>query len=360
MPVPPGEVPTGPAPRVLACAIAARSKRMPSIRWFVFAMLLPVAGAGQAQVRIEPQASGVEVRLRGIAAVDANVAWASGRAGTVLRTRDGGATWEDVSVPGAERLDFRDIEAFDADNAVALSIGNGPDSRIYRTANGGRNWILVLHNRDPRAFFDCMAFEGMRGWVLGDPVDGRYQIYATHDGGHRWVLQPGGPRAAAGEAAFAASGTCIARSGDALLVAGGGPARLHVRRDGDAAWRAIETGMSRDKPEAGVFSVAAVRQGAVLVGGDYTAERSPGNAARWAPAAGVVRPLPAPRGYRSGVDCGQAPDICIAVGPGGVDAWNGQAWIRSSETGYDAIDLAGNAGWASGDAGRIARVSFGE
>ncbi len=342
--------------QVLACAIVARRKRMPSFRSFVFVVLL-AAGAAQAQVRIAPQESGVDVRLRGIAAVDANVAWASGREGTVLRTRDGGATWENVSVPGAGQLDFRDIEAFDADHAVVLSIGNGADSRIYRTANGGRNWILVLHNHDERAFFDCMVFEGRRGWMLGDPVDGRYQIYATHDGGHSWTLLPDGPQAAAGEAAFAASGTCIARSGDALLVAGSGPARVYARHDGDDAWRGIETGMSRNRPEAGVFSIAATSTGAILVGGDYKAERARGDAALWT-AAGAVQPLPAPRGYRSGIACAGTPETCIAVGPAGVDAWNG-AWSPLSDIGYDAVDLADGVGWASGDAGRIGRITIG-
>ena len=42
----------------------------------------------------------------------------------------------------------------------------------YRTEDGGATWAQVLRNRDERGFFDCMAFEGERGWLLGDPVDG--------------------------------------------------------------------------------------------------------------------------------------------------------------------------------------------
>ena len=328
-------------------------------RLLTFLAMLTAAGAAEAAVRIEPQRSGVEVRLRGIAAVDADVAWASGRGGTVLRTRDGGATWEDVSVPGAAQLDFRDIEAFDADHAVVLSIGNGADSRIYRTANGGRNWILVLRNEDPRAFFDCMAFEGERGWMLGDPVDGRFQLYATTDRGRHWRLLPDGPPAAQGEAAFAASGTCIARGNGTLLAGGSGPARLHVRRDGDGDWRSFDTGMSRGKAEAGVFSIAVTGQGAIAVGGDYRAERAPGDAMAFTHATGAVRALPAPRGYRSGVACVAVPETCIAVGPTGVDAWDGRAWSPVPGAGYDAVDLVDGMGWASGDAGRIARVTAG-
>ncbi|HKY27003.1 MAG TPA: hypothetical protein VJM12_03570, partial [Pyrinomonadaceae bacterium] len=40
------------------------------------------------------QTSGVNVRLRGISAVSESVAWASGAGSTVLRTADGGTSWQ--------------------------------------------------------------------------------------------------------------------------------------------------------------------------------------------------------------------------------------------------------------------------
>ena len=323
----------------------------------VLALGLPVVAS--ADVRIAAQDSGVDVRLRGISAVDAHVAWASGREGTVLRTVDGGRHWQAVSVPEAGELDFRDIEAFDAAAAVVLSIGPGPVSRVYRTEDGGGTWQLALQNRDPRAFFDCMVFEGERGWMLGDPVDGRFQVHATDNGGRDWRLLDDGPPAVEGEAAFAASGTCIARLDGALLIAtGGSAARLHVRADGDAQWRVFDSGMGRAKPEAGVFSMAAMGVGMFVVGGDYKAETAPGNAATWH-RTGPAKALASPRGYRSGAACVEDGATCIAVGPSGIDAWNGQAWRNVSDTGYDAIDLAGNVGWASGDAGRIVRIEVG-
>src|SRR5690606_24250235 len=75
----------------------------------------------------------------------------------------------------------------------------------------------------------------------------------------------------------------------------------------------------------------------------------------------TVKMLPTTAGYRSGVACGEAHGtVCVAVGPSGVEAWDGHGWTAVAGTGYDAIDLAGSIGWASGDDGRIARIEIGD
>ena len=355
------------------------------IRISIAAALLFAATGACAGVRIVPQHSGVEVRLRGISAVDGNVAWASGRNGTVLRTLDGGRHWQAIPVPRAGELDFRDIEGFDAKTAVILAIGPGEASRVYRTGDGGKTWQLALQNHDPRAFFDCMAFDGQRGWMLGDPVESRFQIHATEDGGRHWTLLPDGPSAAKDEAAFAASGTCIARIAETLIVAtGGARSAIHFRSDGQPAWKQMASGIEGGSESKGVFSMAPIAQSGdfIAVGGDFHAEKQPAAAVRFVatparaseretgagqpvPEPGVdagfnAMPLPATPGYRSGVACAATGTTCIAVGPSGVDAWDGASWKPVSDIGYDAIDMVGNMGWASGDGGRIARIEIGD
>src|SRR6476469_1419963 len=132
------------------------------------------------------QTSGVNVRLRGVSAVNERVAWASGAASTVLRTVDGGTTWEKLRVTD-EALDFRDIDAVDAQTAYILGAGNGPASRIYKTTDAGKTWQLQFKNEDPKAFLDAMTFwDADHGIAFGDSVDLQFYILTTEDGGRTW------------------------------------------------------------------------------------------------------------------------------------------------------------------------------
>src|SRR5215211_2371395 len=136
------------------------------------------------------QTSGVNVRLRGVSAVSERVAWASGAGATVLRTDDGGLKWEKLNV-SSEELDFRDIDAIDAQTAYVLSIGNGPASRIYKTTDAGKTWTLQFKNEDPKVFLDAMSFwDANNGIVFGDSVNGQFYILTTADGGRTWSRVP--------------------------------------------------------------------------------------------------------------------------------------------------------------------------
>ena len=100
-------------------------------------ILLPVACAAHGSAQWLIQNSGTTAGLRAIHTVDGNVAWASGTGGTVIHTDDGGAHWERCAVPpGAEKLDFRGVWAWNAQRAVVMSIGEGDQSRLYKTIDG--------------------------------------------------------------------------------------------------------------------------------------------------------------------------------------------------------------------------------
>jgi photosystem II stability/assembly factor-like uncharacterized protein len=307
-----------------------------------------------------------------VSAVSDSVAWASGDKGTFARTMDGGRTWTAGTVPGAAELDFRDVDAFDADTAYLLSIGEGERSRIYKTTDGGRSWVMQFKNTRPAAFFDCMAYwDRDHGIAVSDPVDGRFLVFTTADGGRSWLESPaeGMPAALPGEGAFAASGTCIAVQGKMHAWFGtGGPAGARVFRSADRGrtWRVASTAMMSGKT-AGIFSVTFrdARHG-MAVGGDYTKEREVGNNVVWTSDGGKTWRLAEtkrPAGYRSCVAYvpGTRAPTLIAVGPSGSDYSldGGRSWQILDASGAHSVSFAGRraTGWAVGEGGLIMKFS---
>jgi len=220
--------------------------------------------------------------LRGLSAPSADIFWASGTHGTYLRSIDGGKSWRAAQVPGAEGLDLRDVEAFSADLAYLLSAGPGNQSRIYKTADGGKSWTLQFTNAEPKGFFDCMAFwDRDHGVAAGDPVNGRFELITTADGGKNWKAVSHGslPSALEGEGAFAASGTCITVQGttNVWFATGGRVARVFRSTDAGKTWTVADTPMVHGADSSGIFSIAFrdAKRG-VIAGGDYKQPQADG------------------------------------------------------------------------------------
>ncbi len=305
--------------------------------------------------------------MRGVSAVSKKVVWASGTNGTYLETFDGGASWHMRVVPGAEELDFRDVQGVSAREAYLLSSGPGDKSRIYRiyrTVDAGVLAELQLTNPDPSGFWDAIAFwDAQHGIVLGDPVDGKFVILVTDDGGAHWRRKPT-PPALPKEGAFAASGTCLITGGDreAWFGTGGpGAARVFHSTDGGDTWSVRNTPIRNDGASAGIFSLAfSDEQHGVAVGGDYS---KPDDASHnvaitsdggrtWTEPSG-----PHPNGFRSAVTYVVDRKMWIATGTTGSDVSydDGKSWQRFDGHAYNAISfLSSKTGWAVGPKGALA------
>jgi photosystem II stability/assembly factor-like uncharacterized protein len=342
-------------------------KRLLVLALFVAAAIaIPSSFAGDRGFAWQLTPTGSTARLRGLSAVDARTAWASGSLGTVLRTTDRGATWEQVGPPGTEALQFRDIEAFDATHAAVMSIGETTDAfRIYVTADAGRHWTLGFQNTDPTAFYDCMTFfDQKRGLAISDPPSdgGKFRIIATGDGGYSWhAVDPAGiPDALPGEFAFAASGQCITTAhGHTAWFATGGAAQARVFRSTDRGqtWTVSGTPL-RSGPSGGIFALAFRDQRhGIAVGGDLaTPEASPDNFAVTSDGGRTWTLVAGPTEYRSGATWVDGHTV-IAVGPTGSDVSTdaGRTWTRFDSGTFDTTDCASPvACWAAGAAGRVA------
>jgi photosystem II stability/assembly factor-like uncharacterized protein len=316
------------------------------------------------------QTSGVNVRLRGVSAVSERVAWASGAGSTVLHTVDGGTTWQKISVT-SDTLDFRDIDAIDAQAAYVLSIGNGPDSRIYKTTDAGKTWALQFKNEDPKAFLDAMSFwDANNGIVFGDSIDGQLYILTTADGGRVWSRVPAAnlPPALENEGAFAASGTNIAVFGKSHAWIGtgaGAKARVLRTPDRGRSWQVADTPLAAG-PSAGIFSIAFrdAKHG-VIAGGDYKKEQEAvDNLAITSDGGTTWTLVKGLSGFRSVVTYvpGMKTPTLLALGPSGGDysVDDGKTWTAIEGPGFDTFSFVPHKqlGWGAGAAGAIGRLTF--
>jgi photosystem II stability/assembly factor-like uncharacterized protein len=302
-----------------------------------------------------PQQSTTSASLRGLKAVKATTAWASGTKGTYLITTDAGHTWRAATVPGAEALDFRGVEALDAKTAWLMSSGEGDKSRVYRTSDGGKTWSAPFTNPDPKGFWDCIRFwDSTHGILLGDPVEGQFTIFTTADAGQTWQRQSL-PPALAGEGAFAASNTSLALRGKSEVWFGTGSpsgARVFHSRDAGKTWRVATTHMS------GIFSLVFLdSRNGVAVGGDYKTPKETAHNIAITNDGGITWTEPAshPTGYRSSLAFDGK--LLIATGTTGTDISRdkGNTWTPLDTTNYNAVAFTSKGqGYAAGPNGQIA------
>ncbi|CAN7234649.1 WD40/YVTN/BNR-like repeat-containing protein [Massilia sp. LjRoot122] len=335
-------------------------------RALLIAALLSSSAASAQSWQATP--SGTSAELRGLSVVSDKVAWASGAKGTVLRMVDG-SNWQAMQVPEADKIDFRDIQAFDAKTAVVMGAGPGAASRIYRTIDGGASWQLVVTNGVAEGFWDAMAFwDKDNGILFGDPVKGSFQVYTTGDGGKTWQeVAAKGIEAMPNEGAFAASGTCLTVAGanDAWIATGGSAtARVFHSADRGKTWRPASTPIPAGAPARGVFSVAFLNtKEGFAAGGDYKEARMAGINGAYSQDGGASwTPVElAPSGYMSVVvPVPGAPRALVAAGlaGSGYSLNGGRSWTELDKTPMNTVGFSGpTQGWAVGPKGLLMKYT---
>ncbi|WP_462266101.1 WD40/YVTN/BNR-like repeat-containing protein [Mucilaginibacter sp.] len=323
--------------------------------------LLLIAGTAQVYAqRIELLQQGRNCSLRGLSVVNNQVAWVSGSRGTVALTTDGAKTWNWLQVKGFEQSDFRDVEAFSAKEAIIMS--SGTPAVMMKTTNGGINWQAVYRNEDKAYFLDAMDFtpDGKHGFVLGDPIDNKFLLLETLDGGDTWAKFKYLPNALPGEAAFAASGTCLRLNKDHTIsiVTGGSTARLLNLYRSATVWQAFNIPIAQGKPSQGAFSLSS--NIAVVVGGDY-AHDNHRDSVYFNFSKTQIIPAKSnnagPAGYQSCVEWLKQKTYLSTGTPGSnLTTDGGQTWKQIDNTSFNVCRKAktGNLVLLAGDHGNIA------
>ncbi len=351
---------------------------------FMFASL-----AAQAQTagiwQMEPSETTAD--LRGVHAVGRGVVWASGTGGTVLRSQDSGFEWQQCATPpGAEKLDFRAIWAWDDQTAVVMSSGPGNQSRLFQTTDGCAHWMGLYTNPDKDGFWDALVFQTRQiGYLLGDPVGGSFVVLKTTDGGKSWTRSD--PAGFAGNedahGAFAASNSALLAGAteQPMFGTGGGYVysqtllvHVFVAAPGQPRppqpsekWTSYPTPLVSSQQSAGIFSLAGRTTKPftrVAVGGDYARPDERAGTAAWsADGQHWTAATSLPGGYRSAVAWDADDSFWVTVGPNGSDISrdDGRSWqplekapANTPKGGeWNALSLP----WVVGPHGRIAKLN---
>jgi photosystem II stability/assembly factor-like uncharacterized protein len=314
--------------------------------------------------------------FRGLTAVSGREAWVGGDNGELWRTTDRGASWQDVSPPESELLGFRRIDVLGHGRVVLLARGGIDDlegeepsraARIFVSADNGETWRQTFVNTDAAAFYDCLDMfpDGRHGLALSDPVDGRFRILATSDGGRSWHVRPpaGMPAALDGEYGIA-SGRCLQTSGDSEVWFGsaGAAARVFHSVDGGRTWKATDSTLPAGDVDnaTGVWGLRVTNQDDVLaVGGTFADLALPYASAytrdgRSWHAGGLTG------GARFSVAwVPRRPGTAVSGGFNGTDITRdgGRSWTTFSQLPYEAVDCApDDTCWGTGEDGTVGRL----
>jgi photosystem II stability/assembly factor-like uncharacterized protein len=346
------------------------------------------------------QDSGTTAGLRGIDSVDGTVAWASGTGGTVLKTLDGGAHWTQCATPDAAKdgatLDFRGVQAWDANTAFVMSSGKGELSRLYKTKDGCKTWKLIIVNPDKDGFWDALKFEFEKyhktymgyGYILGDPVDGKFCLFIGGTFHNNWIKQKSNGLQADVEtqSVFAASNSSFNSQVSFPVFGSGGSGGAFIyslttrtvclddcppeemNLDGkDDEWTRESVPLGKSTNSSGVFSIGSrpapsiyplMAYVSVIVGGDYSNPNKTDYTAAYKNASAGQHwhaSTTPPHGFRSAVQWSEALKLWITVGTNGSDISrdDGKTWQPLDDGNWNALSLP----FVVGPNGRIARLN---
>lgn len=331
---------------------------------FYFLLLCPFYCLAQ-NYELVPLTAGKNTSMRGLSIVSDSVAWVSGNNGYVGKSLDGGKSWQWIQPKGYEKLDFRDIEAFDQLKAIVVNAGS--PAYILSTVDGGLTWRETYKNLDSAIFLDGMDFwNANQGIVFGDPILNKMQLLKTEDGGLTWKDISLNLKAnlAMGEAGFAASGTSIktGKNGKVWIATGGSISHIYYSPNFGNSWKIYACPILQGESSTGPFSIAFLNdKEGIVVGGNYLKDKESINNALLTKNGGKTwkKPQHSVSGYRSAVTYIDK-NICVATGSSGTDISTdgGLNWTTISTLNFNAVQKAknGNLILLTGNKGQIYKL----
>ncbi|MFH0777608.1 MAG: YCF48-related protein, partial [Candidatus Eisenbacteria bacterium] len=160
------------------------------------------------------QTSGTSYPLWKCSVVSADTCWASGFAGTLTRTIDGGVSWSLVDA-GTNGANLWGVEFINGRQAWLC----GEHGLIMKTKDGGESWVAQTSGTN-RRLYDIEFADSLFGWAVGDSG----VVLHTVDGGRTWQAQASGVYSRLYDVCFAdkISGWAVGSAGRIICTIDGG------------------------------------------------------------------------------------------------------------------------------------------
>ena len=212
-----------------------------------------------------------------VSVVDQNTAWVVGGelTPTIYRTTNGGTNWLSVPTAGIT-LNLYCVWAIDANTAFVADGGNaggttGGDAKFFKTTNAGLNWTVAGNTGGTAGFFNGIVFSKTDpnfGVAQSDPPTGTGQPYylaKTSNGGNNWTVTnpPGVPGSAS------ALNSIFVVNSQIYGFGSNATGTIILTTDGGTTWNARATGA------AGTFNSGAAFKDNGLIGLSATSTSLP-------------------------------------------------------------------------------------
>jgi photosystem II stability/assembly factor-like uncharacterized protein len=122
------------------------------------------------------------ITLNAVQFANADVGWAVGDSGRIIKTVDGGANW--VSQASHHTLRMYGLHVFDSNTAIAF----GDQDVLLKTVDGGAHWVSKEMGGLERSFRNAFFLDGMNGYLVGLGST----ILKTSDAGETWTIKADG------------------------------------------------------------------------------------------------------------------------------------------------------------------------
>ncbi|OFX22088.1 MAG: hypothetical protein A2033_14385 [Bacteroidetes bacterium GWA2_31_9] len=304
------------------------------------------------------QASGFATASRGISGisiVDANTAWAWAYDGAntsnyikdFTLTSNGGTTWTAKTISGNTGFAIANISAISSTVAYASLYPTATaGGKVMITTNGGTTWTqqTTATFSNGSSFLNFVHFfDANNGVCMGDPINGKFEVYNTTNGGTTWTLNTHAGLAIATGYGYVNDFCAV---GDNIWF-GSNTNKVFRSTDKGLTWASSSTTLT----EVNVLSFSDANNGFAIYSTSFTVNKTSNGGATWT-------------AYTPSANMRQS-DLClvpgllntfVSVGAGTGDL--GSSYTKNLGVAWDTIDsgnqytavkfLDQNTGWAGG------------